>query len=267
MRGGGEGALVEYLLVPAAGAVLVGLLAVQFLLVGVSYGPRARRLLLLLAMPAAVAGAAVGVVLPLRALALRMAAGLITALVAYLALAASAILAWRERRIRALVGDVGAIRRRLATRQREMERLLWAAAPPAEPEPASELRGEDWAAQLQEWLASEPADTARRRAQAAEWQAEFRRAGRAALAARAKVLEAAWREAPEGPDRLARGARLAALWLAFSSLTQPRVEAAAPSAGVAGLAELRADVAHLQEELAHMLELRQTLLRRRLPLE
>ncbi len=261
--------MVEFLLVPAAGLVLAALLAVQFLAGGVTYGPRARRILALLTGPAAALGAIGALTVSSRALWLRTTIGSVAGLSGYLLMATVAVYRLRDRKVAALIGDLRAVRRRLADRQREVERLLWSARsamPPSEPLPAA--GAEDWGSLLQQWLGAEPAQVERRRSQLAGWEAEFRRDGHAALAARSRVLEAGWREAPEGPERLARGARLAALWLVLRSMGPPESD---PIAGASmsrnRLAVARQELARLQEELDHLLQQRGALLRRRLPLD
>lgn len=261
--------MVEFLLVPAAALVLAGLLALQFLTNGATYGPRARRVLGLLLVPAAAVGAGCALAVSSGSAWLRAGVGLAAVACGYVALATITVYRWRDAKVAVLIGDARAVRGRLSERQREVERLLWAGAvPQPAPGPLPNGAGQDWEAVLAEWLRAEPAQTERRRHQAGTWEAEFRRAGATALAARSRVLEASWREAPEGPERLARRARLAALWLVLQSLGEPAVDASEPpTASATRLAVARQEVARLQEELDHLLQQRSALLRQRLPLE
>jgi hypothetical protein len=265
--------MVEYLLVPAAALALLALLGIQFLLQGVSYGPRSRRALALLTLPAAVAGAGAAAEAGGRPW-VRVLVGLPVGGLTYLALACTAVLHWRARKVAALVGDVRALRRRLAERRREVDRLLWQTGGPAAVRVPAPVGGGPppadpavWGAAVDRWVQARPDQAAARRAQIDAWQAELRRCSRAELAARARVLEAAWRDAPGEEEALALRARLGALWLVYGELPSEAVEAG-QGAGAAGrLAVARQELARLQEELTRLLRQRAELLRRRLPLD
>ncbi len=256
--------MVEYLLVPAVVLLVAMVAAVQFLLQGVRYGPRSRRALRWLALPALLAGGAVAGVLP-EAWWGRILLGAVTTLAAYLCFASALVLRWRNRKLTALVGDVPALRQRVATRQRELQRLFWLMA--AAPAGAGDRRDlgprADWKEVVESWCAVVPA----RAAQVRQWRAEFRRVPRAELAGRARVLEAAVRDAPAGEGEALR-ARLGVLWLTHAQSSSDDVPHA-PDAGTARLhwERTRHELAHLQEELAHLLQQRSTLMRQRLPLD
>ena len=258
--------MVEYLLVPAALLLIAMVAATQFLLQGVRYGPRSRRTLRWLVVPALLSG--VGAAQPVSvAWWLRALVAIGTAAATYLALAGALVLRWRNRKLVALVGDVPALRQRVATRRRELQRLFWlmAAGPVLPADRAAPDSPVDWKGVVDRWCAVVPA----RAAQVRQWRAEFRRVPRAELAGRARVLEAAVRDAPAGEGEALR-ARLGVLWLAHAQAETPGDGAAhVPDAGTARLhwERTRHELAHLQEELAHLLHQRSTLLRQRLPLD
>jgi len=263
--------VVEYLLLPAAGLVLLGVLAVQFLVHGVTYGPRARRAMLLLGVPVAAAGFLVGVLSHLRPLWGRVAVGGVVAVVCYLGLATGAVLRWRLRKLAALGGDVTALRQRLAARRREVEALFWEmAAHPERPSVAampaeSAVQVPDGTAVLHAWRSADPAKMSVRAVLMDRWRAEFARCSRAELLRRARVLEAASGDVPED-ERDALEARLATLWLVYAALPEAPAAEPAPSPR-SRWDDARRDVARLQAEMADVLRQHGILRRRRLPLD
>jgi len=267
--------VLEYLLIPAAGVALVGLLAAQFLLQGVAYGPRARRVVLLLGLPAATVGVLVGAATPVRPAWLRVALGVLAALACYLAVATAVVWRWRNRKLAALVGDVAGLRLRLAQRRRDVDRLFWEMSaatdrrppPPGRAEPVS--MGEDGAVVLHAWQSAEPAKVAARAALIAQWHGEFARCGRGELLGRARVLEAASRDVPED-QRDALEARLATLWLVYRDLPEEVKRAPTDLEGPSPRARwdaAREELVRLQADLARILSQRSVLLQRRLPLD
>lgn len=258
--------MVEYLVVPAAVLLIAMVAAAQFLLQGVRYGPRSRRTLRWLVVPALLSG--VGAAEPVSAAWwLRVLLGLGTAVAAYLCSAGALVLHWRNRKLAALVGDVPALRQRVATRRRELQRLFWLmAAGAVQPGDGREVEPRaDWKDVVDRWCAVVPA----RAAQVRQWRAEFRRVPRAELAGRARVLEAAVRDAPGGEGEALR-ARLGVLWLTHAQGEASRDGGPpTPDAGTARRhwERTRHELAHLQEELAHLLQQRSTLVRQRLLLD
>jgi hypothetical protein len=257
---------------------------VQFLLQGVTYGPRTRRLLALFAVPAAVAAAAVAAVTHGRTAWLRALLSAGAGLGVYLSVATSAVLQWRNRKIVALVGDVGLLRQRVAQRRRDVDRLFWqeADAPgPGEPDPdpgadqdLSAMSDAECVAVMRRWVEQEPRQARARAAQLDEWRADLRRCGRMDLLARARLLQAAAADAPDASARLALEAKLAALAAVYRERrTAEPARSPSPTPGTRvrdvriELARAQADLAHLQNELARMVQQRATLLRRRLPLD
>ncbi len=262
--------MVEYLLLPAIGLLLLGCLSVQFLVQGVVYGPRSRRVISLLGIPAVVVGGVVDALTHVRPLWGRVALGGMAALACYVGLASAAVFRWRRLKLAALAGDLSALRQRLETRRREVEALFWEMAahperPSATPaEVESAVRVPDGAALLRAWQSADPAEEASRAALIHQWRVEFARCSRAELLRRARVLEAVSRDVPEDQsDTL--GARLAALWSAVTALPEQR------SVGVesprARWDDARQDVARLQAEMAEMMRQHGVLRRRRLPLD
>lgn len=264
--------MIEYLLFPAAFLVLLGLLGVHFLLTGFSYGPHARRGMWWLALPAAAGCAAVSLMLPVRAHAVRLLLGLFTGSAVYVGAAILLVVRYRERKLAALVGDVGALRRRIHEGQREVDRLFWqlsAAARPRAWTPATrtsqvgDARGE-LVVSLRSWQqAGGPREASSRAAHLAEWRNEFRRCAPEDLAARARVLEAAREDAPE-EQRGWLDARLALLWSVYGEHNAERRDATA-------LRErwdaARREVTRLRQELGATIQQRAGLLQRRLPLD
>ncbi len=269
--------MVEYLLIPAAAAAFAGVLAVQFLVEGASYGPRARRVLCWLGVPAAMAGLTAGAVADLRPTWLRVGVGLVVSVASYLALATACVRGWRERKVSLLVGDPAGLRRRLQERRREVERLFWqlsaervrrpALRPPEAP--ALAVRVPEGEAVLRSWQAAEPSQAEGRAALIRQWRGEFARCGPTELLGRARVLEAAARDVPED-QRDALEARLAALWLAYAQtpgVAQAEGPTAADASPHARWEAARAELERLEQELAELLAQRGALLRRRLPLD
>lgn len=260
-------------MLPGLALVLAGAVSVQFLLHAVRYGPKSRRALALLALPAALATAMLVLFAPFRHWPARLATALPTGGVLYLAAAVTVVLRWRNRQLTRLAGDVAPLRRRLAERRHELDRLFWMSADGVA-EPGEELAGADrpspheWAAVVRQWQRAVPAEVARRGAQLAEWRAEFARSGLAELRARARVLDAAWRDIPDGEQRQAVRARTAMLWLVHDELEgAQRALPLGASAARARWEQLRAEARDLEEELEHRLHERAILARRQLPLE
>ena len=282
--------MVEYLVGAAAAIVLAGLLAAQFLLQAVSYGPRSRRLLLLLGLPAAAAAGAVGAGADLRPVWGRAAVAAATGVGVYLAVAAGAVARWRNRKIAALVGDAAALRRQIAHRQRVLDELYWqVGAAPAPPPPAAALpevpalsEGECREA-IAAYVAVDGPASPGRAAEVAGWRREFLAVAAADLRARARLLEAVAADAPEESSRLALRAKLAALVLAYRSKVRaggagraasarsgrpgPEPWAAHGGGDGDGEQEARRDLSRLQAELASVLKQRAALRGRRLPLD
>lgn len=275
--------LVEYLVAVASAVVLAGLLAGQFLLQAVSYGPRSRRAMMLFALPAAAGGLAVAGVVAMRPAALRAVLGITVGLSVYLTVATSAVARWRNRKVAALVGDVAALRRAIAARQRAVDELLWRPEPEgqAAPVPPPGLADAAWpsepeCAEAIDRYVGAPGSAGRARAaQVAAWRREFGPLSPRDLQARARVLEAVAADVPEEADRMALRAKLAALALAYRGRLQgrgapePRADAVPAPSGSwpAAPNQARKELTRLQAELAAVLRQRTALLARRLPLD
>lgn len=267
--------MIEYLVIPAAGVVLLGLLAAQFLLHGVSYGPRTQRAMLLLGVPAALLGVLVGAAAHVRPTWLRVVIGLVASIPFYLVVATVAVLRWRNRKLAALVGDVSTLRLRLAQRRRDVDRLFWEMSaetdrrtkPVVQPEVVAPV--DDGATVVHAWKSAEPAKVAARTALIAQWHGEFTRCTRSELLGRARVLEAASGDVPED-QRDALEARLATLWMVYRDLPQepvvPPDDLDAPSPRARWDAA-REELARLQADLTRLMRQRSALLQRRLPLD
>jgi hypothetical protein len=257
--------MVEFLLFPAAALLLLALLAVQFLLVGFAYGPRTRRLLALLGVPAAAACAVLVVVLPSRPVA-RGVAGVATGGFLYLALAVAVVLRRRERKLAELVGDVRALRRQLAERQHQADKLFWqlqgegrpraarprAAAGPARGRTPRGRRG----AEIQRIQQTQASQLRAWREELGSWEPKD-------LAARARVLEAARLDVPEA-QRQWLDARLAVLWTVYRERSDSQREAADVRRR---WEDARRDVAQLRERLVELQRQRALLRGRRLSLD
>ncbi len=260
-------------MLPGLALVVAGALSVQFLVHSVRYGPRSSRALTLLALPATVVTAALVVFSPLRPWPARLATALPTGAFLYLVAAVTLVLRWRNRQLTRLVGDVAAMRRQLARRHQELDRLFWmtgtgAAASAAPAAPGDRPSRHEWAAVVRQWQREVPAEVARRGAQLAEWRAEFARSGAAELRARARVLDAAWRDIPEGDQRQAVRARTAMLWLVHDELEDAQRKAPlAASAAREQWERVREEARRLEEELGQRLRERADLARHQLPLE
>ena len=265
--------MVEYLMLPGLALVLAGAVAVQFLMHAVRYGPRSRRRLAWLAVPAAIATVALAVFSPVRYWPSRLAIALPVGALLYLTAAVACVLRWRTRQVTRLVGDVAALRHRLMERRKELDRLFWMSANDA-PDGGGAAPVVDrpsrheWAAVVRQWQRAVPAEVTRRGAQLAEWRAEFARTGLQELRARARVLDAAWRDIPEGEQRQAVRARTAMLWLVHDELedAQRKVPLAA-SAARERWEQVREETRRLEEELDQRLRERADLVRHQLPLE
>lgn len=260
--------MVEYLLIPAAGLLLAAGYAVQFLLHGVSYGPRTRRALLLLGVPIAAAGVLVGALSGLRPLWGRTALGAAVAVLGYIAAATGVVVRWRLRKLAALAGDLRAVRQRLEARRREVEALFWEmAARPERPAIPPEVEAgppPEGAAAVEAWRVADPGAISERSALIERWRVEFSRASRAELLARARVLEAASADVPEG-EREALEARLQTLWLVCATL--PETPAPGGATPRSRWDDARREVARLQAEMADVLRQQGVLRRQRLPLD
>ncbi len=260
-------------MLPGLALVLGGLAAMQFLLRGVRYGPRSRRRMLLLAAPAALAGVLMLLIWPVRPWVLRLTIALPAAGLVYLVVAVTLVLRWRDRQLVRLVGDVRGLRRRLATLRQEIDRLFWIAGGqgserPVPPPSTDRPSPHEWAAVVRQWQRAVPAEVSRRAAQLAEWRAEFARTGVAELRARARVLDAAWRDIPEGEQRQAVRARTAVLWLVHDELEEAgRQMPMAPSAAQERWEEMREEARQMEEDLSARLRERAELLRHQLPLD
>ena len=258
--------MVEYLLAAAAGLVLVGILAVQFLVQSVSYGPRTRRAMLLLLVPAGLVAAAAA--LAIRPLLGRLLLGVAAGTACYLAAAAAAVFRWRQRKISGLIGDVGSLRRQVIRHQREVDRIFWQGQGDAQvAEPGRVPLRDDGEDGTLERFVREGSGARARLAQLAAWRSEFGRLGRSELRARARVLEAVAVDAPDAEQALALRAKLATLALVYRD--RPEEPAARP--GDAGhaprLEEARRELARLQAQLGAVLQQRSTMRQRRLPLD
>lgn len=260
-------------MLPGLALVLAGAVSVQFLIHGVRYGPRSRRTLALLALPATLITAALVAFSPLRPWSTRLATALPTGALLYLVAAVTLVLRWRSRQLTRLVGDVADMRRQLAARHKELDRLFWMSAAGAPASAASPAAGDrpsrhEWAAVVRQWQRAVPAEVARRGAQLAEWRSEFARSGLAELRARARVLDAAWRDIPEGEQRQAVRARTAMLWLVHDELEDAQRKAPlAASAAREQWEQVREESRLLEEELTQRLRERADLARHQLPLE
>ncbi len=264
--------MVEYLMIPTAALILLALLAVQFLAHDVRYGPRTRRALALLAVPAAAVAVLLAGAWQDRPWWSRLLLGALVGGLVYLGAATLLVLHWRSRKADQLVGDVRALRRRVAEQQRELDRLFWeaAGAPPTAgvDDPQDRPSRHEWLAVLRQWQRAVPTEVARRAAQLSEWRAEFARSGTAELRARARVLEAAWRDIPDEEQRQAVRARTAVLWLVHDELEGTDRGPRRSSAEVREqwdraqqtLTELRGQLASLRQQ-------RTELLQHRLPLD
>ncbi len=261
--------MVEYLLLPAVGLVLLVGWAVRFLLQGVTYGPRARRAMLLLALPALAAGAALAGLSQLHALWGRLVLGGVVAGGVYVGVATLVVWRWRCRKVAALAGDVVRLRQVLAERYREIETIFWEMA--AHPERAAARRGTrrrprppDRFRPAAAWVEAQPAEAAARRELADRWRGEFERSDREELALRARVLEAATQDAP-AEERPALEARLAVLWSVYGDLPATPLEAGDTPRQRWDRA--RQEITRLQQEIAQTLQQRAALRQRRLPLD
>lgn len=262
-------AMVEYLLLPAVGVLLLVGRAVRFLLQGVTYGPRARRAMLLLALPALAAGAALACLSHLHALWGRLVLGGVVACGVYIGVATLVVWRWRGRKVAALAGDVVRMRQVLAQRYREVETLFWEMA--SHPERAAAPRGArhrpgppDRFRPAAAWVEAEPAAAAARRDLAERWRGEFERCDREELALRARVLEAATQDAPP-EERPSLEARLAVLWSVYGDLPATPLDPGETPRQRWDRA--RQEIARLQEEIAQTVQQRAALRRRRLPLD
>lgn len=261
--------MVEYLVAVVAAVVLAALLAGQFLFQGVAYGPRSRRALTLLALPAAAVSVGVAA-LPSPAAWVRGALGLAVGAFVYLGSATAAVFRWRNRKIAGLIGDAATLRHRIAERQREVDRIYWQGgrAAPAirqmvvHSEPPLLTRGE-CASAIQRYLEQAGGEARALRAQLAAWQAEFGRCETLELRGRARILEAVALDAPDAAARLALHAKLAALTLIYRDRPAPDPAPLGPP----GLQDARQELVRLQEELSRLLQQRGALLQRRLPLD
>ena len=256
--------MVEYLLFPAAFVLLLALLAAQFLIGGFTYGPRTRHTLWLLTAPAATGYAALALALPWRPLP-RLVVGLVAGAILYLAMALVAVLHSRERKLAAVVGDVAALRRKVVECQRESDRLFWqwqgggrvVAFRPAARRTADVPALRDWQ------RAGGPREERLRATRLSEWREEFRHSAPEDLAARARVLEAARLDVPEG-ERAWLDARLAVLWTVYRECSTGQREEADVRHQWEGV---RRETARLQEQLAELQRQRATLRRQRLSLD